>query len=96
MANPKTKQANFSLPDDLLEELRRQVPKGEQSRIVAEALRKELLRMRFRRAIDSAFGAWKQEEHPELEEGTEQFLRQLRQSSRIGEREQDKEDRQES
>ncbi len=50
----------------LLEELRRQVPKGEQSRIVAEALRKELLRLRFGRALDNAFGAWKDEDHPEL------------------------------
>ena len=81
MAN--TKQANFTLPSDLLEELRRQVPKGDHSRIVAEALRKELLRMRFRRALDNTFGSWQQEDHPELKEGTEQYLRRLRHSSRI-------------
>ncbi len=40
MPGAKTKQANFSLPGQLLEELSRQVPKGEQSRVVAEALRK--------------------------------------------------------
>lgn len=78
----KPKQANFSLPGDLLEELRHQVPKGQQSRVVATAIRKELIKLRFRHAVDNAFGAWKQEEHPELEEGTERFLRQLRQSSR--------------
>lgn len=82
MSKNKTSQANFSLPDDLLEELRRQVPKGEQSRIVAEALRKELQRLRFHRAVDSAFGAWKAEDHPELEEGTDRFVRRLRRSSR--------------
>jgi Arc/MetJ-type ribon-helix-helix transcriptional regulator len=86
MARTKTKQANFSLPDDLLEELRRQVPKGEQSMVVAEALKKELLRMRFRRALDKSFGAWKQEDHPELEQGTEQFVRRLRHSSRTAEK----------
>ncbi len=79
----KPKQANFSIPGDLLEELRRQVPKGEQSSVVARAIRNELMRLRFRRAVDNALGAWKQEEHPELEEGTEQFLRRLRRSSRI-------------
>jgi hypothetical protein len=82
MAGIKIKQGNFSLLEDLLEELRRQIPKGEQSRIVAYALRKELLGLRFCRAIDNSFGAWKQEDHPELEEGTEQFLRGLRNSSR--------------
>lgn len=85
MPGTKTKQANFSLPDELLEELRRQVPKGEQSRIVAEALRKELLRLRFGRALDNAFGAWKDEDHPELAEGTERFVRRLRRSSRTNE-----------
>jgi hypothetical protein len=78
-----TKQANFSLPEDLLAELRRQVPKGDQSRIVAEALRKELLRMRFRRALDSAFGSWKSEDHPELKQGTEKYIRRFRHSSRL-------------
>ncbi len=86
MAATKTKQANFSLPGELLEELRRQVPKGEQSRMVAEALRKELLRLRFRRAIGSDFGAWKDEEHPELKGGTEQFVRRVRHSSRADRR----------
>jgi hypothetical protein len=82
MTNTKTRQANFTLPDDLLEELRRQVPKGEQSKMVAEALRKELLRRRFRSAIGNAFGAWQQEDHPELKEGTEQYLHRIRHSSR--------------
>jgi hypothetical protein len=82
MTKTRTKQANFTLPGDLLEELRREVPKGDQSRIVAEALRKELLRLRFRRSLDDSFGAWKQEDHPELKEGTEQFIRRTRHSSR--------------
>ncbi len=83
-AQTKAKQANFSLPGDLLEDLRRQVPKGEQSKVVARAIRNELMRLRFRRALDNAFGAWNEEEHPELEEGTEQFVRGLRHSSRTG------------
>jgi hypothetical protein len=82
MVRTKTRQANFSLPGDLLEELRSQVPKGEQSKLVAEALKRELMRLRFRRAIDSAFGAWSGDKHPELKEGTEEYLRRLRHSSR--------------
>ncbi|MBI4288517.1 MAG: hypothetical protein HY671_08835 [Chloroflexi bacterium] len=87
MRGTKTKQANFSLPDELLEELRREVPRGEHSKIVAEALRKELFRLRFRRALGNAFGAWKDVDHPELEEGTERFVRRLRHSSRTNEQE---------
>jgi hypothetical protein len=34
---PAMRQANFTLPEDLLEELRRAVPRGEQSRVVGEA-----------------------------------------------------------
>ncbi len=54
------------LPEDLLEELRRAVPRGEQSRVVGEALRRELTRLRFRTAIEGSFDAWKASKHPEL------------------------------
>jgi Flp pilus assembly protein CpaB len=77
------RQANFILPGDLIDELRRSVPRGEQSKVVADALRKELKRLRFRQALEHAFGAWRIEEHPELEQGTEQYVSWLRRSSRI-------------
>lgn len=44
MVRAEVKQANFMLPVDLIEELRRSVPRREQSKAVAEALRKELKR----------------------------------------------------
>lgn len=50
---------------------------------MADAIGKELMKLRFRRAVDSAFGYWKPESHPELEEGTDKFLRRLRHSSRM-------------
>jgi len=82
MPEVNLRQANFTLPSDLVDELRRSVPKGEQSKVVADALRKELKRLRFRRALEHTFGAWQGEEHPELEQGTEQYIRELRRSSR--------------
>jgi hypothetical protein len=78
-----TKQANFLLPEDLIEELRRGVPKREQSKVVAEALRKELKRLRLRKAIETSFGAWEDKNHPELHNGTEGHIRQLRKSTRL-------------
>lgn len=76
------RQANFLLPAELLDELRRTVPRGQQSRIVGEALRNELRRLRFRRAVTDSFGAWKASAHPELARGTRRFVRSLRRSTR--------------
>jgi hypothetical protein len=71
------------LPEDLLAELKRTVPKGEQSKVVGEALRHELKRIRFKKALQSSFGAWKARPHPELVRGTRRFVRSLRKSSRV-------------
>jgi hypothetical protein len=80
-----TRQANFTLPESLLEELKRTVPKGEQSKVVGEALRNELKRLRFKRALQTSFGAWKQEKHPELAKakGARPFVRAMRKSTRM-------------
>ena len=76
------RQANFLLPEDLVQELRRDVSKGEQSKFVAEALRKELKRLRLKKALQASFGAWKTKDHPELRAGTERYLRRMRKSDR--------------
>ena len=78
-----TKQANFLLPEDLLDELRKVVSKREQSKVVAEALRKELKRLKLERALETSFGAWKDKNHPELKGGTGAFVRKLRKSDRL-------------
>jgi hypothetical protein len=77
-----TRQANFLLPDDVLSELKSSVPKRQQSRVVAEALRKELRRIKLAKALQTSFGAWKDKGHPELKKGTEAFVRSLRASTR--------------
>lgn len=77
------KQANFLLPEDLLDELRKSVPKRQQSRVVAESLRMELRRMKLERALQSSFGAWEHEKHPELKKGSRAFIRALRKSTRL-------------
>ena len=78
-----TKQANFLLPEDVIEELRATVPKRQQSRVVANALRKELKRIRLEKALGDSFGAWKDKDHPELREGSGAYVRSLRKSSRL-------------
>lgn len=82
MARIDVGQANFLLPIELIDDLRRYVPRREQSKVVAEALRKELKRLRLRSALDESFGAWANEPHSELEQGVEHYVRQSRRSSR--------------
>lgn len=78
-----TKQANFLLPEDLLDELKMSVSKRHQSKVVAEALRKELKRLKLEKVLQTSFGAWKKRDHPELKGGTKAFVRKLRKSSRL-------------
>jgi hypothetical protein len=78
-----TRQANFTLPEELLDELRRAVPKGEQSKVVGDALRHELKRIKFKKAVQLSFGAWAKGAHPDLAGGTRRFVRSLRKSSRL-------------
>ena len=77
------KQANFTLPEDLLNELKRTVPKGEQSMVVGQALRNELKRIKFKKALEKSFGAWKAGKHSELAQGSRRFIRSLRKSTRL-------------
>lgn len=77
------KQANFLLPEDLLDELKKTVNRRQQSKVVTDALRRELRRLKLEKALQSSFGAWKDKGHPELRVGTEAFVRRLRKSSRL-------------
>ncbi len=77
-----TKQANFLLPEDLLEELKKLVSRREQSKVVTEALRKELKRLKLEKVLESSFGSWNDREHPELKSGTGKYIRKLRKSTR--------------
>ncbi|KHE93003.1 MAG: hypothetical protein K8F52_07705 [Candidatus Scalindua rubra] len=75
-------QANFLLPKELLEDLKKNVPCMEQSKVVAEALRKELKSIKLEKVLKEGFGEWKKEHHPELAEGTDKYIRRIRKSSR--------------
>ena len=77
------KQANFIIPEDILDDLKKHVARRQQSRFVAEALRKELKRLRLETALEESFGAWGDKDHTELKEGAEKFVRKTRKSSRL-------------
>lgn len=77
------RQANFLLPENLLEDLKKSVPKRQQSKLVTDALKKELKRLKLEKSLQESFGAWKDRDHPELKSGTEAYIRATRKSTRL-------------
>ena len=57
---------NLRINKSLMDDLRFLVPAHERSRFVEEVLSRELRRLKLREAIKNAYGAWKDENHPDL------------------------------
>ena len=57
---------NLYITKSIMEDLRRVIPARERTRFVEEVLARELRRLKLREAIKNAYGAWKDEDHPEL------------------------------
>jgi len=76
----QTAQANFRLPLNLLEKIRKYIPKGQISEFVEEAIQKELKRLEFQEAIKKSFGAWG--ERKDLGT-TKQYIHAIRQGRRF-------------
>ena len=57
---------NIYLPKRIADDLREIVPARERTAFIVETLERELRRMRLRSAIRASYGAWKDEDHPEL------------------------------
>jgi hypothetical protein len=57
---------NLYVTKSLMDDLRRAIPARERTRFVEEILARELRRLKLREAIKNSYGAWKDEDHPEL------------------------------
>ena len=57
---------NLSIAKSVMDDLRRAVPASERAHFVEMALERELRRLKLRAAIEKSYGAWKDEDHPEL------------------------------
>ena len=71
---------NVMIPDDLLEQLREQVPERKRSEFIAEATRERLRREQQRRAFLQAAGSWSDPSQARLdtEEGVREYLDEIR------------------
>jgi len=47
---------------------------------IMEAIRNYIQVLKYREEVRKSYGAWKKEEHPELEKGTAQYVRKMRES----------------
>ncbi len=74
------KRITVTLPDELDEELRAQVPKGRLSAFMADAARFLLAWERQEKALEIGRGAWSDEDYPDLQtpEDSVRFVRKLR------------------
>jgi hypothetical protein len=71
------------LPTELVAEVDALVGARKRSQFIREAVEARLLRDRQLKGLEIGFGAWNDEDHPELcgPEGTEGWIRQLREES---------------
>jgi hypothetical protein len=76
------KRAHIVLPDDLLAQIDLLVGQRGRSAFLVDVLRREVNRRRLLQILDSPEPAWKDEDHPELAEGSEAWLRKMRDEDR--------------
>jgi hypothetical protein len=57
---------NLYITKSLMDELRTSIPARERTRFVEDVLARELRRLRLLGALEKAYGAWTDENHPEL------------------------------
>jgi hypothetical protein len=57
---------NLYITKSLMDELRSAIPARERTRFVEEVLARELRRRKLREALKKSYGAWTDENHPEL------------------------------
>lgn len=69
------------IPDNLLAEIDELVGARGRSQFIVEAAAFEVKRRRQLAALDAAFGAWKESDHPELNDGALEFQNRLRAES---------------
>jgi hypothetical protein len=72
------KRTHIVIPQQLAAEIDTLVGKRGRSIFLTQAAEKEVMRLRQIRALESACGAWKDKDHPELKQGAAKWVKELR------------------
>jgi len=73
-----TKRTHIIIPQELVAEIDTVVGKRGRSAFLTQAAEKELMRLRQLKALGTAAGSWKDEDHPELKQGAAKWVKKLR------------------
>jgi metal-responsive CopG/Arc/MetJ family transcriptional regulator len=72
------KRTHVVVPEELVEEIDRLSGKRKRSWFITQAVRKEIQRLNFLKAVRETAGTWNDEDHPEFKKGVENWVRRLR------------------
>jgi hypothetical protein len=75
------KRTHIVLPEDLLSEIDALVGQRGRSAFLVEVLREEVRRRHLLKVLSDPEPIWKDEDHPELAEGSDAWVRKLREES---------------
>jgi len=76
-----TKRTHVVIPEQLVKEIDNLVGSRQRSSFIAQAAERELTRLRQLEALHATAGAWKDSNHPELEQGSAEWVRNMRRES---------------
>ena len=76
-----SKRTHVVLEENLVKDIDRLVGPRQRSSFLTEAAQEKLMRFRQIAALKAAAGAWKDEDHPELKQGSAKWVRKMRQES---------------
>jgi len=72
------RRTHVVLSDQLVKDIDTLVGTRQRSSFITQAAEKELMRIRQIAALKAAAGAWKDEDHPELKQGSGKWVQKLR------------------
>lgn len=75
------KRTHVVIPEQLIKEIDTFVGSRQRSRFLIQAAEHELMRLRQMKALELAAGSWKDKNHPELNSGSVQWVKGLRQEN---------------
>ena len=88
----KLERISIYFPKPLLDDLRKLVPARKRTALIVALTEKEVERLKLLAALEESFGAWSDEDHPELatNEDIDRYVHDFRARWRPAEEEKDK------
>ena len=72
------KRTHVVVPEELVKEIDRLSGKRKRSWFITKAVKKEIQRLNFLKAVKETAGAWQDKDHPEFKNGIDNWVRKLR------------------